>query len=65
MRYPILALISIGNRKWTKKTCIVSPLRDFAVKIERFQIKQNVLNLKWTLSLNNGYSYVRPIFANA
>ena len=27
----------------------VSPLRDFEVKIDRFQIKQNLLNLKWTL----------------
>ena len=34
MRYPILALISF---------C------DFEVKIDRFQIKQNILNLKWTL----------------
>ena len=27
----------------------VSPLRDFEAKIDRFQIKQNVLNLKSTL----------------
>ena len=47
MRYPILALISIGNRKILN---CVSPLRGcFSVKIERFQIKQNVPNLKWTL----------------
>ena len=43
MRYPILALISIGNR--TILNC-VSPLRGrFSVKIERFQIKSNVFNL--------------------
>ena len=42
MRYPILALISFGNRP---RNC-VSPLRDFEVKIDRFQIKQNVLDLK-------------------
>ena len=47
MRYPILALISIGNR--TILNC-VSPLRGrFSVKIERFQIKSNELNLKSTL----------------
>ena len=47
MRYPILALISIGNRKILN---CVSPLRGcISVKMERFQIKQNVPNLKWTL----------------
>ena len=47
MRYPILALISIGNPK--SLNC-VSPHRGcFSVKIERFQIKQNVPNLKRTL----------------
>ena len=48
MRYPILALISIGNRP--RNLNCVSPLRDFEVKIDRFQIKQNVLNLKLTLA---------------
>ena len=44
MIYPILALISIGNRKILN---CVSPLRGcFSVKMERFQIKQNVPNLK-------------------
>ena len=47
MRYPILALIDQGDLN------CVSPLRDFEVKIDRFQIKQNVLNLKWTLKQNN------------
>ena len=41
MRYPILALISIGNRP--------RKLELLEVKIDRFQIKQNVLNLKCTL----------------
>ena len=47
MRYPILALISIGNRR--RNLNCWSPLRDFEVKIDRFQIKQNALNLKSTL----------------
>ena len=45
MKYPILALISIGNHPNNR----VSPLCDFSVKIERFQIISNVLNLKFTL----------------
>ena len=43
MRYAILALISIGNQPNNLET-----LCDFSVKIERFQIKSNVLNLKST-----------------
>ena len=47
MIYPILALISIGNLEILN---CVSPLRGgFSVKIERFQIKSNVPNLKSTL----------------
>ena len=38
MRYPILALISIGNRP---RNC-GSPLSNFEVKMDRFQIKQKV-----------------------
>ena len=48
MRYLILA-IKIDQRNLN----CVSPLRDFEVKIERFQIKQDVLNLKSTLSEDN------------
>ena len=47
MRYPISALISIGNRP--KFLNCVSPGAGHSVKIERFQIKSNVLNLKSTL----------------
>ena len=47
MRYPIFALISIGNRP-NILNC-VSPGAGYSVKIERFQIKSNVLNLKSTL----------------
>ena len=47
MRYPILALISIGNLKILN---CVSQLRGWCpVKYKRTQIKQNVLNLKSTL----------------
>ena len=47
MRYPILALISIGNPKILN---CVSPLRGLCpVKNERTPIKQSVLNLKSTL----------------
>ena len=50
MRYPILALflseIDQGNLN------CVSLLRDFEVKMDRFQIKQNVLNVKSTLIFN-------------
>ena len=56
MRYPILALISIGNRPKGNLNC-GSPLCDFEVKMDRFQIKQKLLNLKPTLpfrSQNNG-----------
>ena len=48
MRYPILALISIGNRP-NNLEC-VSPGAGHSVKIGSFQIKSNVLNLKSTLS---------------
>ena len=47
MRYPILALISIGNRPRKLELC--QPASNFEVKIGRFQIKQNVLYLEWTL----------------
>ena len=47
MIYPILALISIGNR--TILNCVSPLCGRFSVKIERFQIKSNVLNLKSTL----------------
>ena len=43
MKCPVLALILIGDLN-----CVI-PLRDFEVKIDRFQIKQDMLNLKWTL----------------
>ena len=55
MRYPILGLILIGNRPRILNCW--SSLRDFEVKIDIFQIKQNVLNLKWTLA-----KYFRKIF---
>ena len=47
MRYPILAFISIGN--WPNILNCVSPGAGHSVKIEKFQIKSNVLNLKSTL----------------
>ena len=48
MRYPILALISIGNRPNNLELCHPRT-GGHSVKIERFQIKSNVLNLKSTL----------------
>ena len=50
MRYPSLALISIGKRP--RKHEFWRPLCDLEVKIDEFQIKQNVLNLKSTLTIN-------------
>ena len=47
MRYLILALIRSEIDQGVLNCW--SPLRDFEVKIDRFQIKQNVLNLKSTL----------------
>ena len=45
MRYPVLALISIGNRPRKLEFELLEPARDFEVKIDRFQIKQNVLKI--------------------
>ena len=42
-------LISIGHRPKNLELCQSRPLRDFEVKMDRFQIKQNALNLKSTL----------------
>ena len=47
MRYPILALIRSEIDQGVLNCW--SPLHDFEVRIGRFQIKQNVLNLKSTL----------------
>ena len=55
MIYLILALITIGNRPRKLLNC-GSPNRDFEVKTDRFQIKQNVLNLKSTLHIWFGYN---------
>ena len=47
MRYPILALFR-SEIDQEVLNC-GSTLRDFEVKMDRFQIQQNVLNLKSTL----------------
>ena len=52
MRYPILALILIGNRLRKLELWHGSLLHDFEVKMDRFQIKQNILNLKSTLAIS-------------
>ena len=47
MRYPILALILIDIDQ--RDLNCVSPLRDFEVKMDKFQVKQNVRDWKSTL----------------
>ena len=55
VQFFILFLI-FKNRSEIGQTILncVSPLRDFSVKLERFQIKSSVLNLKSALNCQNG-----------